>query len=94
MKTDSYNRLRDLVSKIDDMSKSADMFSEMMESIKKNGGKVKLLVNTCDKDYTTELGPKTSEAVFKEVLLSYYILAKEAKSEINSIIDDAIGEVG
>ena len=91
MKIESYDKVRELISKIDKLSDSADMASEILDSIKKNGGTAKIYTYTGGTTYETELASKTLEAVFSDILKTYHELIRANKSEVDKIIDSTIG---
>ena len=90
MKRESYDKAKMLLYRIDDLSSSADNMTEILESLKKNGGTAKLIVHTGGKDSTTEMTKELSETVCTEILKTYNDLIRIAKTEINNIVDDAI----
>lgn len=92
MKRESYDKAKALLSKIDELSNSADMVSDILESIKEKGGIAKIYTHTDGKNYETELTSKTLEVVFADVLSAHYKLIKENKAEIDMILDSTIGE--
>ncbi len=92
MKRESYDKVRGLLSKIDELSNSADITSEILESVKKNGGTARIHTYTGGKSYETEIASKTLEVVFTDVLNTYHDLIRKNKSEIDKVLDSTIGE--
>lgn len=92
LKRENYDKVRSLLSKIEELSNSADMVSDILESIKEKGGIAKIYTHTDGKSYETELTSKTLELVFTNVLSTYHKLIKENKAEIDMILDSTIGE--
>ena len=90
MKRESYDKARMLVSRIDELSDSANMVSEILESVKKNGGIAKIYTHTGGTNYETELASKSLEVVFADVLNSYHALIRDAKNEIDNLIEGVI----
>ena len=93
MKSEKYDKMTGLVSRIDDLSRSADLVSEVLESVKANGGAAKIYTHTGGQNYETELSSETLEVVFSDVLEAYHTLIREAQKEMNGIIESTIAKV-
>lgn len=93
MKSEKYDKMKGLVSRIDDFSRSADLVSEVLESVKANGGVAKIHTHTGGRNYETELSSETLKIVFADVLKAYHALIREAQKEMNSIIESTIANV-
>lgn len=87
MKNEVYDKLRGLVSRIDELNDSANNISDMLESLSKNGGQSKFIIYTNGENITTELPQSLSETVGKEILKCYHNLIREAQKEMNGIIN-------
>ena len=93
MKSERYDRMRGLVSRIDNLSRSADLVSEVLESVKENGGVAKIHTHTGGNKYETELSSETLKVVFSDVLDTYHNLIREAQKEMNGVIESTIVKV-
>ena len=93
MKSERYDRMRGLVSRIDNLSRSADLVSEVLESVKENGGVAKIHTHTGGNNYETELSSETLKVVFSDVLDTYHNLIREAQKEMNGVIESTIVKV-
>lgn len=87
MKNEVYDKLRGLVSRIDELNDSANNISDMLESLSKNGGQSKFIIYINGESITTELPKSLSETVGKEILKCYRNLIREAQKEMNGIIN-------
>lgn len=92
MKKESYDKVRRLLSNIDELINSADITSGVLESVKKNGGTAKIYAHTGGETYGAEINSKTMEVVFADILHAYHDSIREKKAEINKILDSTIGE--
>lgn len=89
---ETYDKLKNLVYRIDDLSRSADMVTEILSGFEKPGCSAKIFSYTDGKDYQTELTSNTAKKVFHDILKEYYAHIEEARNEINIIIDSLICE--
>lgn len=87
MKNEVYDKLRGLVSHIDELNTSANNISEILDSLSKNGGESKFIIYTNGESLTAELPQLLSETVCKDILKCYHDLIKEAQKEMNGIIN-------
>lgn len=92
MNRETYDKLNNLVYRIDDLSRSADAVTEILSGFEKPGCSAKIFSYTDGKDYQTELTSNTAKKVFHDILKEYYAHIEEARSEINLIIDNLICE--
>lgn len=90
MKSERYDKMRELVSQIDDLSNSADLVSEVLESVKENGGTAKIHTYTGGRNYETELSSETLKVVFSDLLETYHSFIREAQKEMNVVINSTI----
>ncbi len=80
-----------LLYKIDDLSFSADNMQKILKEIRTtDGSKAKFIVSSEKGTNTTEVSKKTSEKICQVILQRYYDLIKEAKSELDMIIDNTM----
>lgn len=87
MSREDYEKVRGLVSRIDDVSNSADITRKIIDSFNKNGGIAKLYANTEGERYETELSTDIAKIVFQEILKSYNNFILKCKNEIDEIIN-------
>lgn len=92
MDRNTYDKLRNLVSRVDELSSSADMVIEILSGFEKPGCSAKIFSHADRKNCQTELTSETAKKVFRDILKEYYGCIEEARQEINRIIDSIICE--
>lgn len=87
MSREDYEKVRGLVSRIDDVSNSANIMRKIIDGFNKNGGTARLYANTEGERYETELSVDTAKVAFQEILKSYNNFILKCKNEIDEIIN-------
>lgn len=87
---ENYEKMRRLVSNIDDYSESAQNISKLSEKIKSGNGTAKFFVHTDEGTSTTDLSKELSIVLCNDILERYHELIRKCKEEINSIIDSMV----
>lgn len=90
MKREDYEEAKALISRIDALSRSDDMVSEILESLEKNSGSAKIFTHTGGRSYETEIGEGDTKAVFTKIQERYNALMKDTKRLLDDLIDKVI----
>lgn len=90
MKRKDYEEAKALIVKIDDLSKSADMASEILKSLEKNSGSAKIFTHTGGRSYETEMDGIAAKAVFTEIRKQYNALIRNTKRLLDDLIDGTV----
>lgn len=92
MKSEKYDKMRELVSQIDKLNDSVDLISEVSKSIDANGGTGKLHIYTGVRNYEVEIDSELLKIVLSDILCSYYDFIKEEQKEFNGVVESIINK--
>ncbi len=80
----------ELLTKINDLSQSADDILELINGIKSNEAELEIVVHGNAKQKKMELSQIMAEKICKEFLESYYEVIRRTKDELDKVIESVI----
>lgn len=89
MKRENYDKLRNLLTRIDEISNYADKVNKIINGLEKSNDstRVKIYAYINGENYETELPPKLAKIAYEDILNEYHSIIIKTKNEIDSIID-------
>ncbi|MEG0565256.1 MAG: hypothetical protein RR590_03415 [Hungatella sp.] len=93
MKIKDKDAARQILNEVDVLSESAALMNDTIESLKENGGTVKLFVHTDGKDTVTELDKNTAVTVMREIVKIYNGEIISHKTMLEVVIRNTVVEL-